>query len=202
MKDSIERWLGTLFGLIFLGLSLLVTIETIVRKVFNFSLQGADELGGYSLAIGGTIAFSLALMGRTHIRVDVVHEHLPNVLKAVLDWLSAISLAAFAVLIAWLAWYVIQDTTAYMSVSQTPWATPLKYPQTAWLIGLIVFAAVALLMAARATWLLVRGQAAQLDREFGPRSTKQEVDEELADLKVRGVDNAAQTTSTATESRL
>lgn len=202
MKDSIERWLGTLFGLIFLGLSLLVTIETIVRKVFNFSLQGADELGGYSLAIGGTIAFSLALMGRTHIRVDVVHEHLPNVLKAVLDWLSAISLAAFAVLIAWLAWYVIQDTTAYMSVSQTPWATPLKYPQTAWLIGLIVFAAVALLMAARATWLLVRGQAAQLDREFGPRSTKQEVDEELADLKARGVDNAAQTTSTATESRL
>lgn len=202
MKDSIERWLGTLFGLIFLGLSLLVTIETIVRKVFNFSLQGADELGGYSLAIGGTIAFSLALMGRTHIRVDVVHEHLPNVLKAVLDWLSAISLAAFAVLIAWLAWYVIQDTTAYMSVSQTPWATPLKYPQTAWLIGLIVFAAVALLMAARATWLLVRGQAAQLDREFGPRSTKQEVDDELADLKARGVDNAAQTTSTATESRL
>lgn len=202
MKDSIERWLGTLFGLIFLGLSLLVTIETIVRKVFNFSLQGADELGGYSLAIGGTIAFSLALMGRTHIRVDVVHEHLPNVLKAVLDWLSAISLAAFAVLIAWLAWYVIQDTTAYMSVSQTPWATPLKYPQTAWLIGLIVFAAVALLMAARATWLLVRGQAAQLDREFGPRSTKQEVDEELADLKVRSIDPAAQATPATNESRI
>ncbi len=201
MKDAIERWLGTLFGLIFLGLSLLVTVETIIRKVFNISLQGADELGGYSLAIGGTIAFSLALMGRTHIRVDVVHEHLPNVLKAVLDWLSALSLAAFAVLIAWLAWYVIQDTTAYMSVSQTPWATPLRYPQTAWLIGLIVFAFVALLMAARATWLLARGQVAQLDREFGPRSTRQEVDEELADLKVRSIDPAAQATPTTTESR-
>ncbi len=191
MKDSIERWLGTLFGLIFVGLSLLVTLETIVRKVFNFSLQGADELGGYSLAIGGTIAFSLALMGRTHIRVDVFHEHLPNALKAVLDWLSAISLAAFAVLIAWLAWYVIKDTTAYMSVSQTPWATPLKYPQTAWLIGLIIFAAVAVLMAARASWLLLRGKVVQLDREFGPRSTREEVDEELADLKVRSVGASA-----------
>lgn len=201
MKDSIERWLGTLFGLTFLGLSVVVTVETIVRKVFNFSLQGADELGGYSLAIGSTIAFSLALMGRTHIRVDVFHDHLPGVLKAVLDWLSAVSLAAFAVLMAWLAWYVVQDTISYMSVSPTPWATPLKYPQTAWLIGLIIFAAVAVLTAARATWLLARGKTAQLDREFGPRSTKQEVDDELADLKVRSVGTAAQAASTITESR-
>lgn len=202
MKDSIERWLGTAFGLIFVGLSLLVTVETIVRKVFNFSLQGADELGGYSLAVGATIAFSLALMGRTHIRVDVFHEHLPNALKAVLDWLSAVFLAAFAVLLAWLAWYVIKDTTAYMSVSQTPWATPLKYPQSVWLVGLIVFALVAVLMASRATWLLVRGHAAQLDREFGPRSTKQEVDEELADLKVRSADTEAKHATTTIESRI
>jgi len=202
MKDSIERWLGTVFGLIFVGLSLLVTVETIVRKVFNFSLQGADELGGYSLAVGGTIAFSLALMGRTHIRVDVFHEHFPNAVKAVLDWLSAVSLAAFAVLIAWLAWYVIKDTTAYMSVSQTPWATPLKYPQTAWLIGLIVFAAVAVLMAARASWLLLRGEVVQLDREFGPRSTREEVDEELADLKIRSVDASAQPAASVKESRV
>lgn len=201
MKDSIERWLGTVFGLIFLGLSLLVTVETFVRKVFNYSLQGADELGGYSLAVGGTIAFSLALLGRTHIRVDVFHEHLPRAMKAALDWLSAVSLAAFAVLMAWLAWYVIKDTTAYMSVSQTPWATPLKYPQWAWLTGLIVFALLAVLMASRATWLLIRGETALLDREFGPRSTKQEVDEELADLKVRSVDTAAQVTAATTESR-
>ena len=77
MKDSIERWLGTLFGLIFVALALVVTVETVVRKVFNVSLQGADELGGYSLAFGATVAFSLALMGRSHIRVDVFHDRLP-----------------------------------------------------------------------------------------------------------------------------
>lgn len=71
MKNSIERWLSLAFGLIFLALSLVVALETIMRKVFNTSLQGADELGGYSLAIGSTLAFSLALLGRTHIRVDV-----------------------------------------------------------------------------------------------------------------------------------
>ena len=185
MRDSIERWLGTVFGLIFVALSCLVAVETVVRKVFNFSLQGADELGGYTLALGATIAFSLALMGRSHIRVDVFHDRLPAWLQTLLNWASVVSLAAFAVLLAWLAWFVIQDTRVYMSVSQTPWATPLQYPQSAWLVGLIVFALVAAGYAVRATWLLLRGDVARLNQEFGPRTTKDEVDEELQDLKAR-----------------
>lgn len=188
MKDSIERWLGTLFGLIFVALSLVVAVETVVRKVFNFSLQGADELGGYSLAACATIAFSLALLGRTHIRVDVFHDRLPAWLQTGLNWLSAVSLAAFALLLAVLAWQVLQDSRSYSSVSQTPWATPLVYPQTAWVIGLVVFALVAVAVAGRATWLLVRGRVAELNHEFGPRSTKEEVDEELDDLRHRSAD--------------
>ena len=66
MKDRIESLLATVFGGIFLLLSAVVAVETVSRKVFNVSLQGADELGGYALAVGSTIAFSLALMGRNH----------------------------------------------------------------------------------------------------------------------------------------
>ena len=185
MQDTLERWLGTLFGLIFVALSVLVAVETVVRKLFNFSLQGADELGGYALAICATIAFSLALLGRTHIRVDVFHDRMPAWLQTGLNWLSITGIAALALLLAWLSWYVLQDSRSYQSVSQTPWATPLVWPQTAWVIGLAVFAAVALAMALRATWLLARGRVAQLNREFGPRSTKDEVDEELQDLQHR-----------------
>ncbi len=190
MKDAIERWLGTIFGLIFVALSCMVAVETLVRKVFNYSLQGADEVGGYTLALGATIAFSLALMGRSHIRVDVFHDHLPAWLQTVLNWLSVVCLAAFAGLMAWLAWFVIQDTHAYMSVSQTPWATPLQYPQSAWLVGLILFALVSAGYALRATWLLVRGDVETLNHEFGPRTTKEEVDEELQDLRARSGDAA------------
>lgn len=185
MKDTIERWLGTLFGLIFVGLSLVVAVETAMRKLFNVSLQGADELGGYALAVGATIAFSLALIGRAHIRIDVFHDRLPRGLQTVLNWLAAVSLAAFALMLAWLAWFVIQDSREYQSVSQTPWATPLVIPQTAWLAGLIVFGGVALAVAAQATGLLLSGRHAELDRAFGPRSTKEEVADELEDLQVR-----------------
>ena len=103
MKDTLERWLGTLFGLIFIGLSLVVAVETVMRKVFNVSLQGADELGGYALAVGATIAFSMALLGRNHIRVDVFHERLPKSVQVLLNWLSALSMAGFAALLAYLA---------------------------------------------------------------------------------------------------
>lgn len=185
MKAKLELWLGTLFGLIFVGLSLLVAVETLMRKAFNVSMQGADELGGYALAIGATIAFSLALLGRNHIRVDVFHDRLPPALQMALNWLSAVLLAAFAALVAGLAWFVIQDSASYKSVAQTPWATPLVIPQSAWLVGLIVFALVAAAQALRATWLLLRGRRAALNREFGPRSTKDEVDEELQDLQSR-----------------
>jgi TRAP-type C4-dicarboxylate transport system permease small subunit len=191
MKDSLERGLGTVFGLIFVALSLLVAVETVMRKVFSVSLQGADELGGYALAVGATIAFSLALMGRSHIRVDVFHERLPKALQVALNWLSAVLLAGFAGLVAWLAWFVIQDSAEYKSVSQTPWATPLVIPQAAWVAGLTVFALVSAGYAVRATWLLVRGDAAALHREFGPRSTKEEVEEELEDLKARGTETLA-----------
>ena len=70
-KERLESALATIFGVIFLGLATWVTVETISRKLFNFSLQGADELGGYALALGSTISLSLALMGRNHIRDDV-----------------------------------------------------------------------------------------------------------------------------------
>lgn len=188
MKDRIERLLGTLFGLIFLALSGVVAVETVMRKAFNVSLQGADELGGYSLAVGATIAFSLALMGRSHIRVDVFHGRLPALLKSLLNWLSAVGLAAFAGLLAWLAWFTIEDSRSYQSVAQTPWATPLVYPQTAWLIGLGIFAVVSIGYALRATLLLVSGRRSDLDRDFGPRTAKDELDEELEDLKARSAD--------------
>ncbi|KLN58150.1 TRAP transporter small permease subunit [Variovorax paradoxus] len=184
-KTRVETVLATIFGAIFLGLSVIVTIETAARKLFNISLQGADELGGYALAVGSTIAFSLALMGRNHIRVDVFHEKFPVRVQALLNWLSAVSLAALAVFIGWVAFKVIGDTMAYRSTAQTPWATPLIIPQGVWYGGLVIFALVACGLALRATQLLLSGNIAALNTDFHPKSAKEELKEELDDLAVR-----------------
>lgn len=185
LKERIETALATVFGLVFVGLAFLVAVETTSRKLFNISLQGADELGGYALAVGSTIAFSLALMGRNHIRVDVFHELLPAKVQGFLNWLSVVTLAAFGVLIAWLAFKVIGDTMQYRSTAQTPWATPLIYPQAIWFAGLLIFALVACGYALRATRLLAGGHTATLLADFHPKSAKEELKEELDDLAQR-----------------
>ncbi len=185
MKDRIETLLATVFGGIFLALSVVVAVETISRKLFNVSVQGADELGGYALAVGSTIAFSLALMGRNHIRVDVFHERFPRGVQAALNWLSIVSLAAFGAFIAWVAFKVIGDTLQYGSTAQTPWATPLIWPQGVWYAGLVVFALVAAGYAVRATLLLATHRLDTLNHDFHPKSAKEELKEELDDLAQR-----------------
>jgi TRAP-type C4-dicarboxylate transport system permease small subunit len=144
-----------------------------------------DELAGYSLAIGSTIAFSLALAGRNHIRVDVFHDLFPRGVKALLNWLSIVLLAALATLFVAVSWRVISESHEYGSTAQTPWATPLIYPQSLWYAGLVMFMLVALGFAARATWLLVTRRIDQLNEEFHPKSAKEEVKEELEDFAQR-----------------
>ena len=181
----VEAVLANVFGAIFLVLSFVVTIETLARKLFNFSIQGADELGGYSLAIGSTIAFALAVVGRNHIRVDVFHELFPRSMKAALNWLSIALLAALAVLFVAVSWRVVWESNLYGSTAQTPWATPLIYPQALWYAGLVLFMLVAVGYAARATWLLFSRRIDTLNEEFHPKSAKEELKEELDDFAHR-----------------
>jgi TRAP-type C4-dicarboxylate transport system permease small subunit len=181
----LETILANIFGVIFLALSFVVTVETLARKLFNFSIQGADELGGYSLAIGSTIAFSLALAGRNHIRVDVFHEMFPRGVKAALNWLSIVLLAAMAALIVAVSVRVLQESVQFGSTAQTPWATPLIWPQGLWYVGLVMFMLVAAGFAVRATYLLFSRRIDELNEEFHPKSAKEELEEELDDLAHR-----------------
>jgi len=182
----VQTLLAWAFGAVFVALSIVVTVETISRKLFNYSIQGADELGGYALAAGSVIAFSLALMGRNHIRVDVFHELFPKRLQAWLNVLSYVLLAAFAVLLAFVAFKVLADTHAYRSTAPTPWQTPLIWPQSIWYAGLVVFALLTVGYGMRAVWLLVRGDMNTINHEFPPKSAKEEVKEELDDFAQRG----------------
>lgn len=197
MKEQLERYLSILFGLIFLGLSLVVAIETVMRKLFNISLQGADELGGYALAIGATLGFSVALISRAHVRVDVFLVHFPKRLQTWLNWLSSVFMMGFAVLLAALAWSSLLDSHAYHSVSQTPWATPMVYPQALWALALAVFAMLSSIQAVRATHWLLRRDWARIDAMLAPKSTQDEVKEELEDLRMRSNPTATDSASAA-----
>ena len=183
-----ERVVGILsavFGWMFLALSVLVAAETISRKLFNFSFQGADELGGYALAVGSSLAFTVALVERAHIRIDLLHERLPVRVQAALNWLSIVLMAALGLFLVRYGWLVIKDTLTYGSTAPTPWTTPLIWPQSVWYATLTVFALVAVWLAVRATRLLLAGRIDVLQRDFHPKDALEELAEELVDVAHR-----------------
>lgn len=183
--DRLATWISRLFGWSLLFLSAFVALETIMRKVFNSSLQGADELGGYVLAFGASVSFIVAMIERAHIRIDVLHQRMPLWWQALIDWLSVMSLGMLGVFFLYIGWFVIADTHLYGSTAATPWATPLIWPQSAWYAGLAVFALCSFIMAARASRLFLSGRFDALAREFNPKSADEELSEELDQLRSR-----------------
>jgi TRAP-type C4-dicarboxylate transport system permease small subunit len=174
-----------MFGLLLVALSLFVALETVSRKLFNHSFQGADELGGYVLAIGGALSFSVALIERGHIRIDLVHDLLGKKAQAVLNWLSSVLLAVMGLFLARYCFMVVQDTVAYGSTAPTAWATPMIYPQGIWYGAMVVFTGLSLWMAIVATRLLLSGDIDTLNKEFHTKSAMEELEEELEDLQRR-----------------
>lgn len=183
--NTAARIIGILFGIMMTTLSLIVAAETIIRKLFNASLQGADELGGYALAVGSSLAFSVALVRRAHIRIELLHVRLSAGVQAVLNWAAMLLLALFGLLLTYVCWTILTDTLAYRSTAPTPWATPLIWPQSLWYAGLVLFTLLALGLATRATILLVSGRFGQLNRDYGPVEVREELAHEIEDLKRR-----------------
>lgn len=184
-KKNLEAVLASLFGYMFIALSVLVSFETISRKAFNFSVQGADELGGYALAVGSSIAFILALFGRSHIRIDILHRILPRPVQLTLNWVSVLLMAAFGGLVLWAGYMTISDTLSYGSTAPTPWMTPLIYPQGVWYATLAVFAFTAIYLFLRATYLVFTRRFDELESDFHPKGVNEELQEELEDIKRR-----------------
>ena len=70
--DRIARasaWVG---GIALMGSALMISIDLLLRRLFGFSMGGADEIAGYVLAVVSAWAFPIALLKRSHLRVDIL----------------------------------------------------------------------------------------------------------------------------------
>jgi TRAP-type C4-dicarboxylate transport system permease small subunit len=175
----------TLFALIG-GYALLIqavitAIEIIGRKLFSFSFQGVDELGGYALAITASIGFGYAALTRTHTRVDIVLRLLPPTIRAVLHLAASLVMLGISLAMLWYAYKALDETLLYGSIANSPLETPLWIPQTLWLVGFVAFAIIAALMAFRAIHLMARRDTDTLDKEFGTPSIDEEIASSLDD---------------------
>lgn len=185
MMSGWIRALGWVFGVTMIVLSFMVTIETVIRKLFSVSLGGVDELSGYAVAVIGPLAFAIALVERSHIRINILYLRLTRPVKRVLDALSILTLVLLAGFLTAFAFRTLADTDRFNALAQTPWATPLVYPQSLWLVSTAVFSVTALVVLARAVWSARQRDWNGFDRTLSPGTVEEELRAELEDLDRR-----------------
>lgn len=174
---------GTWFGCgLLIAASFLIGIDVVIRKLFNLSIGGADELSGYALAIGSAWAFAYALLERAHVRIDSLYVALPRRVRTVLDVFGLAVFVAFMALVAWRGFGVFSESVKLDAHSMSPIATPLVYPQALWVAGLIVFVLIGSLLLARVLVAFVTGDAAAVHRLAGSRSVTEEIGQETRHL--------------------
>src|SRR3954453_1713126 len=91
-------WFG---GALVLLAAVLIGIDVLMRKYLARSIGGADELAGYSLAIGTAWALGAALIDRAHIRIDSLYGLFPKKLRLFLDVVALVLFIGFFGLVTW-----------------------------------------------------------------------------------------------------
>ena len=172
-------WFG---GALVLAAALLIGVDVTLRKFFNASIGGADELAGYALALGTALSLGAALLDRAHIRIDSLYVLLPRWLRLALDFAGIALLIGFFGLIAWHGWSVVEQSWVSGSRSQSAIATPTVIPQSIWLLGLALFFLGGIALLAHAAWLIGRGRTEEAERAISTRSAAEEVQEEMQRL--------------------
>jgi TRAP-type mannitol/chloroaromatic compound transport system permease small subunit len=169
-------WFG---GLLIIASALLVGVEVVIRRAFNLTIGGADELSGFALAIATAFGLAFTLLERAHIRIDSLYVHLPVRVCALLDTLGLALLLSFFGLITWYAAGVLETSWRLGARSMSPLATPLIIPQALWVAGLIMFLVIAGLLLIRALGALVTGDVVTVQRLIGSRSLTEELEAEI-----------------------
>jgi TRAP-type C4-dicarboxylate transport system permease small subunit len=171
-------------GYILLFLSILIVFEIISRKLFAFSLQGVDEIGGYVVAITGTFGFAYALIERTHTRIDIILDHVPLVFRNLLNLLAYALATGVALFMMRYGYEALSETILFQSRSSTPLQTIMWIPQSMWLAGLVVFTITAVAMLVHL--LVLHFKDSELGFHlYGPPTIQVEVDRELAQAEAR-----------------
>ena len=186
--EPIARWAAIVCGWAVLIYSFAVAYEILGRKLFGFSFQGIDDIGGYVLAITAAIGASFTMAMRGHTRVDVFLVRLPVGWQRLLNTVAMVTMAVFGSYATWRGFAVLGESIEFQSVATNPLQTPLWQPQGLWLTGLSLFALISVAYAVHALALYFRG-GPELNRHYGPQSAQDELEAELTARAEREAQN-------------
>jgi TRAP-type mannitol/chloroaromatic compound transport system permease small subunit len=174
--DRLCEQLVVFGGWLLVASAIFVSMDVIARKVFLISLEGANEMSSYVVAITSAWAFSYALIECAHIRIDAVYSHLSERGRALTDVLSAATLAAFAALLVWFSFRLLEFAWVNDTRANTPLRTPMWVPLLLWYFGLVLFLFLSVVSTVRAAAAWRAGDFATVRRIAGMTASEAEVE--------------------------
>lgn len=179
--DQISVVFALFAGVAVALLSLLIVFDITARSLFRYSVQGTDELGGYTLALTGSLGLAYTLIRRGHPRIDIGFRFFGPRTRRVLHVLALATLTGFALFMSSHAIGDFRGTLAFGTVTNTPLKTPLWVPQLFWVTGTCFFALTGLAMTVHGVLLIAKGRGAEVDALYGPLTVEEELEEYLHD---------------------
>ncbi len=89
-------------GVTFLAAMMFLTAaDVILRYIFNMPVPGSYELTEYMMTIVISFGLAYCALEKGHVRIDMVVEHFPKKVQAVLDSITSLVGVALFVIIAW-----------------------------------------------------------------------------------------------------
>lgn len=184
IAEGISRAGAIVGGALLLVAAIAICVDILLRYAFSLTIGGADDLSGYALAISSAWGFSLALLTRSHIRIDTVYVRVKSrIARAALDLLSLACFGIFVAFMAWYGWGVVSLSWVSDSHSQSAIEMPLIYPQGLWFAGLVFCVTATVLLLVRSITAWVKGDLDRLFRLVGSKSAVAEAEEEIKSIE-------------------
>ncbi len=163
--DRVAR-IGTVVGgfLIFAA-AVIVTVELILRNIFNISMGGADEISSYLFAVAVAWGLPQVMLSDGNVRIEALVNTIPLAFRAWILRLGNLVLVFFVGVLAWRAVQMALISFETGSRAVTPLQTPLAIPQSLWALGLAVATLAGLIQ-------VFRRVSAKLEEDLGGFSDK------------------------------
>lgn len=179
---TLSRAAGWVCGFLLTASAVIISVDIALRNTVLVTLQGANEIAGYTLAVASSWGCSVALVHRMHIRIDSMYTHLSPRSRALLDILGLIAFIYFMSLVTFYAYGVLAQSISSNSHSISELETPLALPQVFWFAGFVVFLFVAGVYLARAIVAFAKGDLREVTQLLGARSVEEEIEMEKESL--------------------
>jgi TRAP-type C4-dicarboxylate transport system permease small subunit len=131
-RRGLDRLIGTdrvACEVVMVAMMVVITVEVVLRSLFNYSLEFTDEVSGYLLVAVTFLSMGISLHEGALFRVDFIYKRFSSRVRLPLDFLfSALSLG-FVLLVDYQIFRLLVSSVERGMTAPTLLGTPLYLPQ-------------------------------------------------------------------------